>query len=41
MALYTLQDLRRLLSARRGGDVATRAHTAALVHTLDKALETG
>jgi len=41
MALYTLQDLRRLLSAKRGGDVATRAHTAALVHTIDKALETG
>jgi hypothetical protein len=40
MALYTLQDLRRSLSAKRGGDVATRAHTAALVHTIDKALKT-
>ena len=39
MALYTLEDLRRRLGAKRVGDVATRAHTAALLHTIDKALD--
>jgi len=40
MAVYTLADLRRRLGAKTVGDVATRAHTAALLHTIDKALET-
>jgi len=40
MAVYTLQDLRRRLGAKTAGDVATRAHTAALLYTIDKALET-
>jgi hypothetical protein len=40
IALYRLQDLRRRLAAKRAGDLATRAHTAALLHTIDKALKT-
>jgi hypothetical protein len=40
IALFTLQDLQRRLGAKRAGDLATRAHTAALLHTIDKALET-
>jgi hypothetical protein len=40
IALYTLQDLRLRLGAKRAGDLATRAHTAALLHTIDKALKT-
>jgi hypothetical protein len=40
IALYTLQDLRRRLGAKRAGDLATRAHTAALLHSIDKALKT-
>ena len=40
IALYTLQDLQRRLGAKTAGDLATRAHTAALLHTIDKALET-
>lgn len=41
MALYSLQDLRGKLVAQRTGDVATRAHRAALVSTIDRALEKG
>jgi hypothetical protein len=40
MALYILQDLRRRLAAKTAGDPGTRAHTAALLHTIDQALET-
>jgi hypothetical protein len=40
IALYTLQDLQRRLGAKTAGDLGTRAHTAALLHTIDKALET-
>jgi hypothetical protein len=40
MALYALQDLRRRLAAKTTGDLGTRAHTAALLHAIDKALET-
>jgi hypothetical protein len=40
MALHALQDLRGRLGAKAMGDSATRAHTAALLHTLDKALAT-
>ena len=40
IALYTLQDLQRRLGAKRAGDLGTRAHTAALLHTIEKALET-
>ena len=40
IALYMLQDLRRRLGAKRAGDLATRAHTAALLHSIDKALKT-
>ena len=40
MALYTLQALRSDLRGQRRGDIATKAHRAALVHTIDKALDT-
>ena len=40
IALFMLQDLQRRLGAKRAGDLPTRAHTAALLHTIDKALET-
>jgi len=40
IALFTLQDLKRRLGAKRAGDLATRAHTAAVLHAIDKALET-
>ena len=40
IALFTLQDLQRRHGAKTAGDLPTRAHTAALLHTIDKALET-
>jgi hypothetical protein len=40
IARYTLQDLQRRLGAKTAGDLPTRAHTAALLHTIDQALET-
>ena len=40
MAVYTLQGLKRRLGAKTTGDVATKAHTAALLYTIDKALKT-
>ena len=39
MALYTLQNLRRDLGAKTAGDLATKAHRAALLNTIDKALD--
>jgi hypothetical protein len=39
MALYSLQDLRSKLAAQQEGDLATRAHRAALISTIDRALE--
>jgi len=40
MALYTLQNLRRDLQAKTAGDVASHAHRASLINTIDKALDT-
>jgi len=39
MALYTLQKLRNDLDAKTAGDLATKAHRAALLNTIDKALD--
>lgn len=39
MALFTLQNLRRDLGSKKSGNTATRAHTAALINTIDKALD--
>jgi hypothetical protein len=38
LALYQLTEIRDLLESRRGGNVATRAHTQNLVLTIDRAL---
>ena len=40
IALYTLQELQRRLVAKTARGLGTRAHTAALLNTIDKALET-
>jgi len=40
MALFTLQNLRQELQDKTAGDLASQAHRAALLHTIDKALET-
>ena len=39
IALYSLQNLRRDLGAKTAGDLATQAHQAALLNTIDKALD--
>jgi hypothetical protein len=39
MALYTLQNLRRDLSAKTAGDLASHAHRASLINAIDKALD--
>ncbi len=40
LALHNLQRIRGWMAARAAGDTATRAHTAAVIFTIDKALET-
>jgi hypothetical protein len=40
LALYNLQQIRGWMTARAAGDTATRAHTAAVIFSIDKALET-
>ncbi|TFG65636.1 MAG: DUF5117 domain-containing protein [Gemmatimonadales bacterium] len=40
-ALYNLQQIRDMLGRKRGGDAATRAHTAHALFLIDKALDTG
>jgi hypothetical protein len=40
LALYNLQQIRGWMTARTAGDTATRAHTAAVIFSIDKALET-
>jgi hypothetical protein len=40
LALYNLQQIRGWMTARAAGSTATRAHTAAVIFAIDKALET-
>ena len=40
LALHNLQRIRGWMAARSAGDTATRAHTSAVIFTIDKALET-
>jgi hypothetical protein len=39
MALFTLQNLRQDIKDKTAGDLASRAHRAALLHSIDKALD--
>ncbi len=41
MAFYQVQELERSLRRKRGGDIATRAHTQNLLFLINRLLETG